>query len=45
MTDHLPEREAGERAPWGFRIIVGLAVAYVVLRLVQMAGWLVDWIG
>ncbi len=35
---------AGERAPWGFLVVVGLAVLYLALRLVQMAGWLIDWL-
>ena len=40
MTDR-----SEERAPWGFRIIVGLAVAYLVLRFVQVGGWIADWLG
>ena len=33
-----------ERAPWGFRIVVTLAVAYLLLRVLQIGGWAIDWI-
>ncbi len=39
-----PAPAGEERAPWGFLIVIGLAVLYLGLRLVQMAGWLVDWL-
>ena len=37
--------EEPARSPWGFRIIVTLAALYLLLRLVQVAGWVVDWLG
>ncbi|MEX1208698.1 MAG: hypothetical protein WD652_02340 [Acidimicrobiia bacterium] len=30
-----------ERAPWGFKILVGAAVLYLVVRIVQIAAWVV----
>ena len=30
--------------PVGFLVMVGLAALYLVVRLVQMAGWAVDWL-
>jgi len=31
-----------ERAPWGFRIVVGAAALYLVIRLAQGVAWVVD---
>jgi hypothetical protein len=28
--------------PWGFRILVGAAALYLVVRLVQIVAWVVD---
>ena len=28
-------------APLGFKLLVGLAAVYLLLRLIQMAGWLI----
>ncbi len=39
-----PAPAGEERAPWGFLAVVALAVLYLALRLVQMAGWLIDWV-
>jgi hypothetical protein len=33
---------ADERWPIGFLIFVGLAALYLAVRLVQMAGWVLD---
>lgn len=33
---------AQEPAPLGFKILIGAAAAYLVIRLVQIAAWLVD---
>ena len=33
-----------ERTPWGFRIVVAVAAAYLLLRVVQIGGWAIDWI-
>ena len=30
--------------PIGFIVLVVAAAAYLLLRLVQMAGWLIDWV-
>jgi len=32
----------GERAPLGFKILVGAAALYVLLRVVQMGVWVAD---
>ncbi len=37
--------EAGEQGPWGFRIVVGLAAAYLVLRFVQIGAWIAGRLG
>ena len=34
--------EVEERAPLGFKILVGAAAAYLLLRLMQGVVWLVD---
>ncbi len=44
MTDQERVVEADERTPWGFVVFVVLAALYVLLRLIQMAGWLIDWV-
>jgi hypothetical protein len=31
-----------ERAPWGFRILVGAAAIYLGIRLVQGVAWVVE---
>jgi hypothetical protein len=31
-----------DRAPIGFRLIVGAAAIYLLIRLVQAAAWMVD---
>ena len=31
--------------PWHFKLMVVLAALYVGWRLVQMIGWLIDWLG
>jgi hypothetical protein len=31
-----------ERAPLGFKVLVGAAAAYVLVRIVQIAVWVVD---
>ena len=36
-----PAREAPERTPIGFYVFVVFAALYLVVRLVQMAGWVV----
>ncbi len=30
--------------PVGFIVMVGLAGLYLVLRFIQMGGWLIDWL-
>ncbi len=38
---NLPEEE---KTPLGFKVFAGFAIAYVVLRVVQMIGWGIEWI-
>ena len=38
----MSQPEAEERTPLGFKILVGAAAAYLLLRLVQGLAWLVD---
>ncbi len=49
MTDeYQPQTESGSEEdlkwPIGFIIMVTLASLYLILRLVQMAGWAIDWL-
>ncbi|HET6954095.1 MAG TPA: hypothetical protein VFI47_27260 [Acidimicrobiales bacterium] len=46
-----PDPEAGDgaaaeqaKAPWHFKLLLVLVVLYLAWRLVQMAGWVVDWV-
>ncbi len=39
-----PAPAGEERAPLAFIVVVGLAVLYLVVRLVQMIGWLLAWL-
>jgi hypothetical protein len=45
-----PQRQADSGAeedlkwPVGFIVMVALAALYLILRLVQMAGWAIDWL-
>ncbi len=43
---NLPPSEpaAEEPTPLGFKVIAGLAIAYVILRIIQMVGWSIDWL-
>lgn len=34
--------ETRTRTPWGFRIVVGLAAAYLLLRFVEIGAWIVE---
>lgn len=47
-SEQTPQTEPGseEELKWpiGFIVMVSLAALYVILRLVQMAGWAVDWL-
>ncbi len=40
---NLPE-SSEERTPLGFKVFAGFAIAYVILRVVQMVGWGIDWL-
>lgn len=31
-----------ERAPWGFKVLVGAAGLYLLVRLVQIAAWVIQ---
>ena len=31
-----------ERAPLGFKILVGAAAAYVAVRIIQMGAWVIE---
>jgi len=45
VTDpFLPEEDSTpeEKAPWGFRLTLFLAALYLLWRLVQAIGWLID---
>ncbi len=37
--------EVEQRTPWGFRVMVGLAAAYLVLRFVQIGAWVAQLFG
>lgn len=39
-----PGSEEELKWPVGFIVMVTLAAIYVILRLVQMAGWAIDWL-
>ena len=43
-----PEAETASKDdlkwPVGFIVMVSLAAVYVILRLVQMAGWAIEWL-
>ena len=39
-----PTAEDDLKWPIGFIVMVTLAGLYVVLRLIQMAGWAIDWL-
>ena len=39
-----PAAEEDLKWPIGFIVMVTLASVYVVLRLIQMAGWAIDWL-
>ena len=39
-----PEESPRPAVPWHFKLMVGLAVVYVGWRVVQMIGWLFDWV-
>jgi hypothetical protein len=45
--DH-PRTDAGSEEdlkwPVGFIVMVSLAALYLIVRLIQMAGWAVDWL-
>ncbi len=43
MRGGSPQDES-QPAPVGFKIFLAIAALYLLLRLVQMAGWLLDWI-
>ena len=43
-SDIQPGSDEELKWPIGFIVIVTLATLYVVLRLVQMAGWAIDWL-
>lgn len=40
----LPEEDSqpAERAPWGFRIVLALAALYLLWRLIQGIGWVIE---
>lgn len=40
----MSKAEAGERAPFGFKLLVGAAALYLLVRFVQMGAWLIDWL-
>ena len=44
QSETSPEGAGGteERWPVGFMIFVGLAAVYLLIRVVQMAGWAID---
>ena len=41
-----PDRTAEEDLKWpiGFIVMVSLAGLYLLLRFIQMGGWLIDWL-
>ena len=41
MTTPTPTPETPERTPYGFYVFVVLAGLYLIVRIVQMAGWVV----
>ena len=45
--EHSPADHAAEEPlkwPIGFIVMVTLAALYLILRFVQMTGWLIDWL-
>ncbi len=36
--------EPRAKVPISFILLVGAAAIYVILRLIQMGGWLIDWL-
>lgn len=40
MTDHEPQQQ---RWPIGFVLLIVATGLYLLLRLIQMGGWLFDW--
>ncbi len=39
-----PEEPSTPLVPWHFKVMVVLAALYVGWRLVQLIGWLIDWV-
>lgn len=39
-----PGSEEELKWPIGFIVMVSLAALYLIVRLVQMAGWAIDWL-
>ena len=39
-----PEEPSTPPVPWHFKVMVVLAALYVGWRLVQLIGWLIDWV-
>lgn len=39
-----PELPSTVPVPWHFKLMVVLAALYVGWRLVQLIGWLIDWV-
>ena len=38
--DDIPEPAADPKAPWHFKVLVGLVCVYLAWRVAQMIGWL-----
>ncbi|MDH5421274.1 MAG: hypothetical protein OEY55_05685 [Acidimicrobiia bacterium] len=45
LLDPEPNGSPPEPVPWHFKVMVVLAALYIGWRLVQMFGWLIDWLG
>ncbi len=47
VQDTEVDGENGDKAPplpWHIKLLGGAFVLYVILRLIQMAGWVINWV-